>query len=48
MLGEEIASEEVYSNFELMQEKCRRMDEIRVQMDETLEELIILEEELGE
>ena len=47
-LNEEIASEEVYSDFELMQAKCHRMDEIRVQMDEALEELILLEEELGE
>ncbi len=48
ILNEEIASEEVYSDFGLMQEKCHRMDEIRVQMDEALEELILIEEELGE
>lgn len=47
LLTEETAKEEVYSNFELMQEKCSRMDEIRQQTDEILEELIILEEELG-
>ncbi len=48
VLSTEIASEEVYSDFTLMQEKCNRMDEIRIMMDEALEELILLEEELGE
>ncbi len=48
VLSAEIASEEVYSDFTLMQEKCNRMDEIRIMMDENLEELILLEEELGE
>lgn len=46
-LTEETASEEVYTNFELMQEKCSRMEEIRQQTDEALEELILIEEELG-
>ncbi|MGN0585482.1 MAG: ABC-F family ATP-binding cassette domain-containing protein [Ruminococcus sp.] len=46
-LTEETATEEVYSNFELMQEKCSRMEEIRQQTDEALEELILLEDELG-
>ncbi|MBQ8514865.1 MAG: ABC-F family ATP-binding cassette domain-containing protein [Ruminococcus sp.] len=45
-LNEEIASEEVYSDFALMQEKCHRMDEIRQQMEDALEELILLEEEM--
>lgn len=43
----ETAMEEVYSNFGLMQEKCSRMEEIRQQTDEALEELILLEDELG-
>jgi hypothetical protein len=30
-----------------MQEKCQRMEELRVQMDETMEQMILLEEELG-
>ncbi len=47
LLTEETAKEEVYSNFELMQEKCSRMEEIRQQTDDILEELILLEEELG-
>ncbi|MDD6269356.1 MAG: ABC-F family ATP-binding cassette domain-containing protein [Oscillospiraceae bacterium] len=46
-LTAETAMEEVYSNFELMQEKCSRMEEIRQQTDEALEELILLEDELG-
>ncbi|MGN0631495.1 MAG: ATP-binding cassette domain-containing protein, partial [Ruminococcus sp.] len=46
-LTEETAKEEVYSDFELMQEKCSRMEEIRQQTDEALEELILLEDELG-
>ncbi len=48
ILKEEIASEAVYSDFELKQQKCHRMDEIRMQLDEALEELILLEDELGE
>ena len=46
-LTEETAMEEVYSDFELMQEKCSRMEEIRQQTDEALEELILLEDELA-
>ena len=30
-----------------MQEKCQRMEELRVQMDETMEQMILLEDELG-
>ena len=30
-----------------MQEKCARMEELRVSMDETMEKMIALEEELG-
>lgn len=46
-LANETSKEEIYTNFELMQEKCSRMEEIRQQTDEILEELILLEEELG-
>ena len=45
-LNEEIASEAVYSDFALMQEKCHRMEVIRQEMDAALEELILLEEEM--
>ncbi len=48
LLNEEIAREEVYSDFELMQQKCHRMDEIRIMLDETLDELIMIEDEFGE
>ena len=39
--------EEVYSDFNLMQEKCKRMDTLRTELDAALEEMILLEEELG-
>ena len=45
--GEEITKEEVYSDFNLMQEKCKRMDTLRTELDAALEEMILLEEELG-
>ncbi len=41
-----ITTEEVYSDFTLMQEKCCRMEEIRSEMEELLEEQILLEEAL--
>ena len=46
-LNEEITKEEVYSDFNLMQEKCKRMDTLRTELDAALEEMILLEEELG-
>ena len=46
-LKEEITKEEVYSDFNLMQEKCKRMDTLRTELDAALEEMILLEEELG-
>ena len=39
--------EAVCSDYQLMQEKCARMEELRVSMDETMEKMIALEEELG-
>ena len=46
-LTAELTDEAVCSDFQLMQEKCQRMEELRVQMDETMEQMILLEEELG-
>ena len=43
-LNAELEQESVYTNFQLMQEKCNRMDEIRVELDAALEELIELED----
>ena len=43
-LNAELEQESVYTNFQLMQEKCNRMDEIRVKLDAALEELIELED----
>jgi ATP-binding cassette subfamily F protein 3 len=45
-LEAEMASEQVYSDFALMQEKCSRMEAVRQQMEDTLEALILLEEEM--
>ena len=45
--GAELTDEAVCSDYQLMQEKCQRMEELRVQMDETMEQMILLEEELG-
>ena len=47
ILTAELTDEAVCSDYQLMQEKCRRMEELRVQMDETMERMILLEEELG-
>lgn len=46
-LNEEITKEEVYSDFNLMQEKCKRMETLRAELDATLEEMILLEEEMA-
>ena len=46
-LTAELTDEAVCSDSQLMQEKCQRMEELRVQMDETMEQMILLEEELG-
>lgn len=46
-LTAELTDEAVCSDYQLMQEKCQRMEELRVQMDETMEQMILLEEELG-
>ena len=46
-LTAEISDEAVCSDYQLMQEKCARMEELRVSMDETMEKMIALEEELG-
>lgn len=46
-LTAELTDEVVCSDYQLMQEKCQRMEELRVQMDETMEQMILLEEELG-
>ena len=46
-LTAEISDEAVCSDYQMMQEKCARMEELRVSMDETMEKMIALEEELG-
>ena len=46
-LNEEITKEEVYSDFNLMQEKCKRMDTLRTELYSALEDMILFEEELG-
>lgn len=46
-LNEEITKEEVYSDFNLMQEKCKRMETLRAELDAALEEMILLEEEMA-
>ena len=46
-LTAEISDEAICSDYQLMQEKCARMEELRVSMDETMEKMIVLEEELG-
>lgn len=46
-LTAELTDEAVCSDYQLMQEKCQRMEELRVQMDETMEQMILREEELG-
>lgn len=46
-LNEEITREEVYSDFNLMQEKCKRMETLRSALDAALEEMILLEEEMA-
>lgn len=46
-LNEGITKEEVYSDFNLMQEKCKRMETLRTELDAALEEMILLEEEMA-
>lgn len=46
-LNEEITKEEVYSDFNLIQEKCKRMETLRAELDAALEEMILLEEEMA-
>jgi len=46
-LNEEITKEEVYRDFNLMQEKCKRMETLRTELDAALEEMILLEEEMA-
>lgn len=46
-LNAEITKEEVYSDFNLMQEKCKRMETLRAELDAALEEMILLEEEMA-
>lgn len=43
-LSEEITKEEVYSDYELMNAKCREIDELKGQIDENFEKLIELDE----
>lgn len=44
VLSEEITKEEVYSDYELMNVKCREIDELKVKIDENFEKLIELDE----
>ena len=46
-LTAELADEAVCSDYQLMQEKCARMEELRVAMDETMEKMIELEDALS-
>lgn len=43
-LSEEITREEVYSDYELMNEKCLQIDELKKKIDENFEKLIELDE----
>ena len=43
-LSEEITKEEVYSDYELMNAKCREIDELKGKIDENFEKLIELDE----
>ncbi len=44
MLSEEIAQEEVYTDYELMNAKCREIDDLKMKIDENFEKLIELDE----
>lgn len=44
-LTEEISKEEVYSNYELMNEKCTRIEELKQQIEENFDKMIELEEQ---
>ena len=46
-LTAELADEAVCSDYQLMQEQCARMEELRVAMDETMEKMIELEDALS-
>jgi ATP-binding cassette subfamily F protein 3 len=46
-LNEEMTKEEVYSDFNLMQAKCSQMEALRAALDAALEEMILLEAEMG-
>ncbi len=45
-LTAEIATEKVAKDYQLMQEKCTRMEWLRQQMEDTMEEMIALEEQV--
>jgi hypothetical protein len=42
-----MTKEEVYSDFNLMQAKCSQMEALRAALDAALEEMILLEAEMG-
>lgn len=44
-LTEEISREEVYSNYELMNEKCSRIEELKQQIEDNFDKMIELEEQ---
>lgn len=44
MLSEEITKEEVYTDYELMNAKCREIDDLKMKIDEDFEKLIELDE----
>lgn len=46
-LTEELSTESVCSNYQLMNEKCQRMEQLRQEMDEIMERMIELEEVIG-
>jgi ATP-binding cassette subfamily F protein 3 len=43
-LQEELTKEEVYSDFQLMNEKCLRIEELKNQIEQDFEELVELSE----
>jgi ATP-binding cassette subfamily F protein 3 len=45
-LTEELTDPEICSDYQKMQEKCGRMELLRVSMDDVMEQMILLEEEL--
>ena len=45
LLTEEISHEEIYSNYEIMNEKCTKIEELKQRIEENFDKLIELEEQ---